>query len=398
MNDNLKSKLTELDKSQAISIIGDNNNKVSAIGTFFFHCKVPLVLRQHKIRKKTKKVYTDLDFGMFLEDEDFYAGEVLAMETSGSTSTPKLATFTSESVYNTLDNYKKIYNIDDKSIIISTLPAYYNFGFVAGSLLSNHIGCELIFTSPDKLLLDIDNKRLSDEGIRKVFICNPVTIEELAGTLLGIEINNAIFDSGGAALSIRAINWFKEHIGDLREGYGLTETCSLTHFDLESNEQSIGTVGTQLSGVKTKIDNSRGYPEILIKSSNLANRVNNKIIKKGGWYRSGDLGFIDKNNRLKILGRVGDVCIEGLWPRDYLNLIGDVLGFKTALVMTEPGDKVIIKTISTLNPSIQYKVRCLLEDVSPEIVVSFKSDINLSNSIKIKRASKPDKLIEAHSI
>lgn len=80
-------------------------------------------------------------------------------------------------------------------------------------------------------------------------------------------------------------------------GYGLTEsTATVTCFPKTGYE--IGTVGTPLSQVQIKIDNTG---EILLKGPTITpgyyhnEEANKAAFTNDGWFRTGDAGYFDTN-------------------------------------------------------------------------------------------------------
>jgi long-subunit acyl-CoA synthetase (AMP-forming) len=70
-----------------------------------------------------------------------------------------------------------------------------------------------------------------------------------------------LVDSGGAPLGITGISDFRDRGIDVREGYGLTETASLTHFDTEATAASLGTVGTAMRAARPMVIPARNQAE-----------------------------------------------------------------------------------------------------------------------------------------
>jgi len=128
--------------------------------------------------------------------------------------------------------------------------------------------------------------------------------------LLGGDKN--FFSAGGAPLS-KDIEEFFLSVGLLVcQGYGLTETSPVIACNTPSAFK-FGTVGKPLSGVDVKIDLETG--EILAKGPNLTCGYYNKpeltteAFTKDGWFKTGDVGGLDKEGYLVITDRIKDFII-----------------------------------------------------------------------------------------
>ena len=117
------------------------------------------------------------------------------------------------------------------------------------------------------------------------------------------------FVSGAAALSTD-VAWFFEAAGlTILEGYGLTETSAATTLN-RPNTLGIGTVGEIFNGMQIKLDTDG---EILIKGPGVMKGYHNmpeetsKCITEDGWFRSGDIGQIDDQGRVRITDRKKDL-------------------------------------------------------------------------------------------
>lgn len=253
----------------------------------------------------------------------------VSMFTSGSTAAPKLVELPWEHLAVTFDWYVTVYRASAETAIWTTLPVTYNFCFIAGVLLAAHVAAELhLYDAEPSLLTDLTNAKA---GNNHVVLANPLIIESLLER--ETRLTDALVDTGGAPLSTTALRMCRDRVGDTREGYGLTETCSLTHFDSEGNDQSAGTVGRGMPGVVTTIEPTHDdKPQIVLRSPNYT-----------GSLKTGDLGNVDERGRLRVLGRTADVAINGLWPHDTLDQVGDVLGARCASVQHLPDGTVRIR-------------------------------------------------------
>jgi non-ribosomal peptide synthetase component F len=270
--------------------------------------------------------------------------------TSGSTGRPRPIAVTHDQLELTAAEYARIYRFEHGHRVATTLPVSYNFTVVAGVLLAAESGGRLELPSSPRQLAEL----ATSGGGRRVVVCNPVLVEELSAA--GQRTPDTLYDSGGAPLSTTAIMRFREHIGDIREGYGLTETCSLTHFDSEGSADSLGTVGRAMRYCRTQVVDVEGKPRLKLSSSNAGRDLSRSPLLSSEWLDTMDAGHEDLNGRLRVLGRADDYPIGGLWPRDTVDVIGPVLGWRCALVRQPSPSQV---RITVLHPCTEAEADAL---------------------------------------
>ncbi|MBS1486132.1 MAG: AMP-binding protein [Bacteroidetes bacterium] len=122
----------------------------------------------------------------------------------------------------------------------------------------------------------------------------------LAHTLLKV--------SGAAPMPLALLHWF-HHLGiDVREIYGMTENCAISHGIQE--EISFGTVGKAMPGVEIKFSESG---EIMTRHPALMMgyykepQLTSEVFSEDGFLTTGDLGVMDEQGFVKITGRVKDI-------------------------------------------------------------------------------------------
>lgn len=121
--------------------------------------------------------------------------------------------------------------------------------------------------------------------------------------------------SGGAAIS-REVAEFIDNLGIMvYEGYGLTETSPIFTANYPGNRK-IGSVGKPIPGTWVEIDKSvnptddPNQGEIIAHGHNVMMGYHNlpeenaKVFTPDGGFRTGDLGYVDKDGFLYITGRV----------------------------------------------------------------------------------------------
>lgn len=118
------------------------------------------------------------------------------------------------------------------------------------------------------------------------------------------------FVSGGAKLPEKLGKFFDTVGLTILEGYGLTETSPVIAVN-ELSAYKFGSVGHTLSNVKVKIG---AGDEVLVKGPSvmkgyLREEDNKEAFTKDGWFKTGDMGFVDKNGFLTITGRIKDLIV-----------------------------------------------------------------------------------------
>jgi len=117
--------------------------------------------------------------------------------------------------------------------------------------------------------------------------------------------------SGAAPISPELLHWFHAIGVPILEGWGLSESCGISHVNLPG-AYKIGTVGRALKGVDCKLAEDG---EILIKgphifSGYLHNEAATREAVTDGWLHTGDLGEVDADGYLRIVGRKKEILIN----------------------------------------------------------------------------------------
>ena len=140
--------------------------------------------------------------------------------------------------------------------------------------------------------------------------------------------------SGGAPIPAEIIDSFERRFGvTILEGYGLSETASTTTFNISAAERKIYSVGKPIWGVSVQIWDDLGRPrpagpehvgEIVVRGPNVMTGYHNNpeataAAFAGGWFHTGDLGYVDEDGFLFIVDRIKDLIIRGgynVYPRE----------------------------------------------------------------------------------
>jgi len=117
--------------------------------------------------------------------------------------------------------------------------------------------------------------------------------------------------SGGAPLHPLVGEFFRIAGLEILEGYGLTETSAAATVS-RLGDNRIGSVGPPIPGVRVRVAASG---EVLVRGDSVFREYyrapddTRAAFDDGGWFRTGDTGWIDADGRLIITGRLKDLII-----------------------------------------------------------------------------------------
>lgn len=153
-----------------------------------------------------------------------------------------------------------------------------------------------------------------------------------------------ILSSGGAKLDPE-IAWALEGLGwRVLTGYGLTETAPILTFNAPRNAR-IGTEGRPIAGVQLRVAPIEGgeFGEIIaagpsVFSGYLDNpQANAEAFAEPGWFRTKDLGFVDQDGYLHIVGRANETLVlpggKKLFPEDIEKRYADIAFIKEMAIL-----------------------------------------------------------------
>jgi long-chain acyl-CoA synthetase len=210
-----------------------------------------------------------------------------------------------------------------------------------------------IDTMVKKIWDEIDNK-----GKRK-------TVEKaikLSNVLrkIGIDIRRKVFKevinafggrleliiSGGAPLNPAHITTLDNFGIKVCQGYGTTECAPLISVvPSDMHLKKIGSVGHYIFSNVVKIDgeDENGYGEILVKGDNVMvgyldnEEANREVFTEDGFYRTGDVGYIDKEGYIYITGRKKNVIIlsngKNIYPEEIEEYLQNIKEIKECAVI-----------------------------------------------------------------
>lgn len=152
---------------------------------------------------------------------------------------------------------------------------------------------------------------------------------------------------GGAPLRGEVIKTLSDIGIEILNGYGITECAPL----VATNSilwKKPGSVGRIIPGCKVRINDSegKGYGEIQVKGDNVMlgyyKDSENTILSftKDGWFKTGDIGYLDRHNFLYINGREKNLIIlangKNVHPEEIEDIIIQKLAYVKEVMVYSP--------------------------------------------------------------
>lgn len=161
------------------------------------------------------------------------------------------------------------------------------------------------------------------------------------------------FGIGGAKLDPVVERFLHEGKFPYAIGYGLTETSPMSAGSSPATTH-LGTIGPAMEGVELKINepDEKGQGEIWIRGPHVMKGYYQKpeltaeSVTPDGWFKSGDLGYIDKKGRLSIRGRLKTMLLgasgENIYPEEIESILNNFHLVEEALVVKNKGKLIAI--------------------------------------------------------
>ena len=144
---------------------------------------------------------------------------------------------------------------------------------------------------------------------------------------------------GGAALNPKMIEFFDDIGIEIYEGFGITECAPLT-FVTPYYARKIGSVGPAVPCCQGRIDGTNigahGYieGEVQIKGDNVMlgyynnPEANEAVFTEDGWFRTGDIGYMDNDGYFYITGRLKSVIVlengKNIFPEEIEEYLSNI--------------------------------------------------------------------------
>jgi malonyl-CoA/methylmalonyl-CoA synthetase len=270
--------------------------------------------------------------------------------TSGTTGRSKGAMLSHDNLASNIRVLQDAWQWQQGDVLLHALPLFHIHGlFVAahGALMN---GSKTIFLSK------FDSASVMRHLPRAtVFMGVPTYyVRLLSDPALNHDVckNIRLFVSGSAPLLTETFETFIEKTGHtILERYGMSETAMLTSNPYKGSRKA-GTVGPALPGVSVRVMNQEAQPcgideigDIQVRGPNIFKgywQMPEKTAEEfteDGYFKTGDVGRVDADGYVSIVGRSKDLIISGgynVYPKEIESVIDEMSGVLESAVIGVP--------------------------------------------------------------
>ncbi|MFA7324380.1 MAG: AMP-binding protein [Candidatus Nanopelagicales bacterium] len=262
--------------------------------------------------------------------------------TSGTTGRPKGAVLSHGNLAASASTLVENWGFTKDDVLLHILPLFHTHGlFVAVHTVLASGAAMILHESfdPKSVVADLPGSSVL-MGVPTHYVrllAEPTFTKEVCA-------NIRLFTSGSAPMLVATHREFTERTGQvILERYGMTETCMLTSNPLLGVRKP-GTVGPPLPGVELRIvETDPGG--IQVRGANVfagywkRPELRATEFTEDGWFRTGDLGTIDADGYVEIVGRSKDLIITGglnVYPKEIEVLLDSLPGVSESAVIGVP--------------------------------------------------------------
>ncbi len=258
--------------------------------------------------------------------------------TSGTTGFPKGATLSHHNILNNGYFVGRLLGYTEEDRVCVPVPFYHCFGMVMGNIGATANGATIVTPAPAfdaaATLRAVQEERCTSlYGVPTMFIAE-LALEDFASYDLR-SLRTGIMAGSPCPVEVMKRVVAEMHMGEVTIMYGMTETSPVSTMTRREDDlqRRVSTVGTVMPHVEVKVVDpgtglvvptgvpgevcTRGYSVMLGYWD--APEHTAEAIDAARWMHTGDLGTMDDEGYVAIVGRIKDMVIRGgenIYPRE----------------------------------------------------------------------------------
>jgi acyl-CoA synthetase (AMP-forming)/AMP-acid ligase II/acyl carrier protein len=261
-----------------------------------------------------------------ISDDDFASGtdDAFILLTSGSTSRPKMVPLTHASVCLSAHNVGAAIALEPQDRLLSVLPLFHGHGLISGILGALAAGSSAVCTSGfDAVAFFEWLKEFRPTWYTAVPLIHQAVLSEGDGRRRDAQRSSLrLIRSASSTLAPKVLCGLEALFGvPVIDTFGMTEAAT----QIAANplcRRKLGSVG-QSAGAEIAILDDEGrwvspgeHGEIALRGPTITRGYYNDAAAtrsafRDGWFRTGDLGYLDAEGYLFIVGRINDIINRG---------------------------------------------------------------------------------------
>jgi long-chain acyl-CoA synthetase len=274
--------------------------------------------------------------------------------TSGTSGDPRAAMLTHRALAANVKNLSGLGpdRMGPEDVVLGILPMFHAFGLNAVLGWTVSTGAALVIDQ--RFDAEHTLELIQRHGVTRLPLAPPalhalLTRPDLRTALSGVKV----VLTGASALDRGLANRFERETGlFVHQGYGLTEASPGVTTTLGEGEPKPGSVGRPLPNVEIRIADEQGEDvegddpgEILIRGANLFSGYwpdGADGPDAEGWYRTGDVGFLDADGDLFLVDRLRELIIVSgfnVFPIEVEDVLVGADGVLEAAVIGVPSEE-----------------------------------------------------------
>lgn len=328
--------------------------------------------------------------------------------TSGTTGRSKGAMMSHGNLLSNAEVLVNFWRFTDRDVLLHALPIFHTHGLFVATNVALLAGCPLIFLpkfDADQVIRFLP-EATAMMGVPTFYtrlLEDPRLNRELVASV-------RLFISGSAPLLAETHRAWEARTGHrILERYGMTETNMNTSNPYEG-ERRAGTVGLPLPGVELKVCDGQGRevprgeigtievrgPNVFRGYWNMPEKTAEEL-RPDGFFITGDLGFVDADGYVTIVGRGKDLIITGgfnVYPKEVELAIDALPGVLESAVIGVPhpdfGEGVVAVVVPETDAALEEAaIRAALSGTLAKFkqpkVVAFRASLPRNTMGKVQK-------------
>ena len=295
---------------------------------------------------------------------------------SGTTGEPKGVLHSFNSAWRATTNSFDVMGMSDADVVLMFSPVGHATGFLYGVNMPLYCGCKFVFQEtwdPAEMLRIVEKERVTWTMGSAAFArdaCNAAEVAHYDTSSL------RCFASGGAPIPPKLVSRTSRTLGaELLPCWGMTEAgiTTIGRFT-DSVEMRASSDGAPVAGVQVRVvddqgnvlpPNSQGNLQLNASGQHVGYYQNDALYEasfQDGWFRTGDVGKLDENGYVRIIGRSKDIVIRGgenIPIIEIENMLLDLPEIGDVVIVGVPDERLgerchaVIKPSNSSGPSLQ---------------------------------------------